>query len=141
MKRVVATTVILLAGAASALAQTSPSQPATPATPQASPAAPSSDTLKNTDVPKTPAAPSMPPSSADKSGLGGPTAGANSFTENQAKTRLESSGFSNVSGLKKDDVLLQIKDKSFVPVWVDPGKNFLCFPTDVPSLPDKPTFK
>ena len=103
MKRVVATTVILLAGAASALAQTSPSQPATPATPQASPAAPSSDTLKNTDVPKTPAAPSMPPSSVDKSGLGGPTAGANSFTENQAKTRLESSGFSNVSGLKKDD--------------------------------------
>ena len=29
-------------------------------------------------------------------------AGANSFTEGQAKSRLENSGFSNVSGLQKD---------------------------------------
>jgi len=32
-----------------------------------------------------------------------PVAGANSFTEGQAKSRIESSGFSNVSALKKDD--------------------------------------
>jgi len=32
-----------------------------------------------------------------------PVAGANSFTEGQAKSRMESSGYSNVSGLKKDD--------------------------------------
>jgi hypothetical protein len=32
-----------------------------------------------------------------------PVAGANSFTEGQAKSRIESSGYSNVLGLKKDD--------------------------------------
>jgi hypothetical protein len=34
---------------------------------------------------------------------GAPVAGANSFTEGQAKSRLESNGFSNVGELKKDD--------------------------------------
>jgi hypothetical protein len=33
---------------------------------------------------------------------GAPVAGANSFTESQAKSRLETNGFSNVSGLQKD---------------------------------------
>jgi hypothetical protein len=32
-----------------------------------------------------------------------PLPGANSFTEGQAKSRLEANGYSNVSGLKKDD--------------------------------------
>jgi len=32
-----------------------------------------------------------------------PVAGANSFTEGQAKSRIESNGYSNVSELKKDD--------------------------------------
>ena len=32
-----------------------------------------------------------------------PVAGANSFTEGQAKSRIESRGYSNVTGLKKDD--------------------------------------
>ena len=32
-----------------------------------------------------------------------PVAGANSFTEGQAKSRIETGGYSNVSGLKKDD--------------------------------------
>src|SRR3954463_5330091 len=32
-----------------------------------------------------------------------PVAGANSFTEGQAKSRIESSGYANVSSLKKDD--------------------------------------
>ena len=32
-----------------------------------------------------------------------PVAGANSFTEGQAKSRIESSGYTQVSGLKKDD--------------------------------------
>jgi hypothetical protein len=31
-----------------------------------------------------------------------PVAGANSFTEGQARSRIESSGFTNVSGLAKD---------------------------------------
>lgn len=34
---------------------------------------------------------------------GAPAAGANSFTENQAKSRIEQRGFTNVSELKKDD--------------------------------------
>lgn len=33
---------------------------------------------------------------------GAPAAGANSFTEGQAKSRIEAQGFSNVSDLKKD---------------------------------------
>jgi hypothetical protein len=33
---------------------------------------------------------------------GAPVAGANSFTEGQAKSRIETNGFSNVSGLAKD---------------------------------------
>jgi len=32
-----------------------------------------------------------------------PVAGANSFTEGQAKSRIEARGFSNVTELKKDD--------------------------------------
>ena len=32
-----------------------------------------------------------------------PLPGANSFTESQAKSRLESNGYSNVGALKKDD--------------------------------------
>ena len=34
---------------------------------------------------------------------GAPVAGANSFTEGQAKSRIEDNGFTNVSDLKKDD--------------------------------------
>jgi hypothetical protein len=34
---------------------------------------------------------------------GAPVAGANSFTEGQAKSRIEERGYSNVSELKKDD--------------------------------------
>ena len=33
---------------------------------------------------------------------GAPAAGANSFTEGQAKSRIETNGFSDVSGLAKD---------------------------------------
>ena len=33
---------------------------------------------------------------------GAPAAGANSFTESQAKSRIETNGFANVSGLAKD---------------------------------------
>lgn len=48
---------------------------------------------------KTPAVnkPNSPPTP------GAPVAGANSFTEGQAKSRIEAKGFTAVSGLKKDD--------------------------------------
>jgi hypothetical protein len=47
---------------------------------------------------KTPAVntPNSPPNP------GAPAAGANSFTEGQAKSRIEDKGFKNVSGLQKD---------------------------------------
>jgi hypothetical protein len=32
-----------------------------------------------------------------------PVAGSNSFTEGQARSRIEAAGFSNVTGLQKDD--------------------------------------
>ncbi len=41
-----------------------------------------------------------PKADADKNA---PLPGANSFTEGQAKSRLEANGYSNVAGLKKDD--------------------------------------
>jgi len=41
--------------------------------------------------------------SPNTSNAAAPVAGANSFTEGQAKSRIESSGFSNVSALNKDD--------------------------------------
>ena len=34
---------------------------------------------------------------------GAPVAGANSFTEGQARSRIEAKGFKNISGLQKDD--------------------------------------
>ena len=42
-------------------------------------------------------APNAPPNP------GAPVAGANSFTEGQAKSRIESNGYANVSELRKDD--------------------------------------
>ncbi len=41
--------------------------------------------------------------SATENNPGAPVAGANSFTEGQAKSRIESHGFSNVTDLKKDN--------------------------------------
>ena len=48
----------------------------------------------NTPAVNSPNSPSNP---------GAPVAGANSFTEGQARSRIEDKGFKNVSGLKKDD--------------------------------------
>ena len=52
-----------------------------------------------------------------------PVAGANSFTEGEAKSRIEKMGFSNVSDLKKDDKGVwrgrAMKDGKSVDVSVD----------------------
>ncbi len=48
----------------------------------------------NTPAVTTPSTPTNPAA---------PVAGSNSFTEGQAKSRLETDGYSGVSGLKKDD--------------------------------------
>lgn len=41
--------------------------------------------------------------SSDQNNANTPVAGRNSFTEGQAKSRIEGAGYSNVSGLQKDD--------------------------------------
>jgi hypothetical protein len=41
-------------------------------------------------------------SNTDRNNPGAPAAGANSFTEGQAKSRIEGAGYSNVSSLAKD---------------------------------------
>ena len=55
----------------------------------------------------TPTPPSSKPSSVATSATPAPAmapvAGANSFTEGQARKRLEDQGYTNVTGLKKDD--------------------------------------
>ena len=45
---------------------------------------------------------SSPAVSSHANNPGAPAAGANSFTEGQAKSRIEGAGYSNVSGLVKD---------------------------------------
>ena len=46
--------------------------------------------------------PSTPAIGTKDQHTGAPAAGANSFTEGQAKSRIESAGFTNVTGLTKD---------------------------------------
>lgn len=41
--------------------------------------------------------------SSDQNNSNRPVTGANSFTEGQAKSRIEQAGFTNVTALKKDD--------------------------------------
>jgi opacity protein-like surface antigen len=41
--------------------------------------------------------------SSDKPSTAAPVAGRNSFTEGEAKSRIEAKGFSNLTDLKKDD--------------------------------------
>lgn len=54
------------------------------------------------NAPNTPRTPVAPPSPAvTQPNL--PSPGANSFTETQAKSRIEAGGYANVSALKKDE--------------------------------------
>lgn len=74
----------------SAFAQTTPA-PADPAAPMADPATPAPD----------PAAPAAPKAPAAQNG--DVTPGANSFTEAQARSWLEESGYTDVSGLAQSE--------------------------------------
>jgi len=47
--------------------------------------------------------PAVIATSPDAKGTVPPVAGANSFTEGEARSRLEGSGYINVTGLRKDD--------------------------------------
>ncbi len=102
----------VLAIALPALAQTTPPGPPAPTVPGpmgqtqtgTAPAAPGTAPT----VPGTTLKPGVPDSTATapivpKAVPGAPVAGANSFTESQAKARIEASGYTDVSALKKDD--------------------------------------
>jgi hypothetical protein len=79
---------------------------------------PSASPPANPDA-RTPAvsSPNSPPNP------GAPAAGANSFTEGQAKSRIEDRGYAKVSGLRKDDTGVwrgtAMKDGKSVNVSVD----------------------
>lgn len=64
-------------------------------------------TMSATAVAQTPPANSGPGNKAvnqtNTNNPGAPVSGANSFTEGQAKSRIEAEGFTDISALKKDD--------------------------------------
>ncbi len=90
MFRIATAAVALMLGIASAQAQSTTTPPATPGSPAPSGSASSGPGNKAVNSPNTTANP------------GAPVAGANSFTEGQAKARIESLGYSNVTELQKD---------------------------------------
>jgi opacity protein-like surface antigen len=57
---------------------------------------------QNTRPPANPDASTPAVASPNAHNPGAPAAGANSFTEGQAKSRIEAAGYSNISGLTKD---------------------------------------
>ncbi len=67
--------------------------------------------------------PSVTTSNANKKTAAAPVKGANSFTMNEARRRIEAGGFSQVSGLKKDsDGIWRgkgMRDGAAVPVYCD----------------------
>ena len=94
MKKYLLTAAFVAASALTAIAQTSPATTAAPdATTAPSTTAPAATTDGNTPAVATPE--TVNPTA--------PVEGANSFTEAQAKSRIEARGFTNVSALKKDD--------------------------------------
>jgi hypothetical protein len=102
---VVAVAASLFAGHAFAQA-TSPANPPSTAAqaPKAdtAPAAPRTDAQNQ--VPPAAKGPSNPAVRTEEGNIAtAPVAGANSFTEGEAKSRIEARGFANVSELKKDD--------------------------------------
>lgn len=93
---VIAVAASLLAG--QALAQnTSPSNPPAVQAPKAEKSAPAAPRAA-ADGPSNPAVKTEEGNNASR-----PVAGANSFTEGEAKSRIEARGFANVTELKKDD--------------------------------------
>lgn len=95
MKRLLVTGVIMALGTGLAIGQTTAPAPGAPGVaPNAGP---------NT-APNTAPMPTQRPNQAVQGQpSSGPLPGANSFTEAQARERIQNSGFGNVTGLRKDD--------------------------------------
>jgi protein CpxP len=97
MRLVLATAAVALLSSA-AIAQTSGSAGSSPT---AQPGASSNSSANGTTGSSNPAVNVKPAGSPESTGSLEP--GANSFTEAQARARLEAQGFANVTDLKKDD--------------------------------------
>ena len=105
------TSFVVAVAAASLLAGQAFAQPANPPAdlqaPKAEKAPAPPATAPHTDAHKGPAAAEGPSNPAIRTEEGNnasrPVAGANSFTEGEAKSRIEARGFANVSELTKDD--------------------------------------
>lgn len=85
---------LVLVSAFSLLAAGASAQTADPGTQP--PIAPPADTMMPRDT-------TMPPTGAQPTTPTPPIAGANSFTEDQAKSHIEKMGYTNVTDLKKDE--------------------------------------
>jgi len=76
-----------------------------------------------TPVNTSPIPPAVSTTNADSQTTAAPVAGANSFTESEAKARLQSHGYTNVSALRKDSQSIwrgkAMKDGKSVDVSVD----------------------
>jgi hypothetical protein len=94
--RIVFTTLIAatILGSAALAQSTAPNAPAAPRTPPSDNAHPSTGSSNRAVNPS-------PAGSPERTGSVQP--GANSFTEGQARSRIEAHGFSNVSDLHRDD--------------------------------------
>ncbi len=112
----------LLATAASAqTAPTSPSQPNPPAVTTAPDAA--LPVAPNTTAPAAAAGDRNQAVATTGANAAQPAKGANSFTDGEARRRMESSGYSTIADLKKDDDGIwhgsATKDGAKVGVWLD----------------------
>ena len=91
MRKFLGAAAVLAVAASPVLAQTTPAKPV--------------PTMQNTTTATTPGTVLQPNATTApmKAVPDAPLAGANSFTESQAKARFEANGFTNVSGLRKDE--------------------------------------
>jgi periplasmic protein CpxP/Spy len=100
MRLACATLTALAALSTSALAQSNPTT-SSPMRPMANPGAPGPSATDSTAGSSNPAVTVKPEGSPESTGAVEP--GANSFTEGQARSRIEAQGFGNVVELRKDE--------------------------------------
>jgi opacity protein-like surface antigen len=113
MRSLLITTAVasLAIGSASAQNVSSPTTPVTPppaaqtepATPPEATPDPGKAALPRIAIPPTKSDPPPAIKTTEGNNPGAPVAGANSFTEGQAKSRIEARGYTNVSSLTKDN--------------------------------------
>jgi protein CpxP len=101
MKRFMLAGIALQLSVLPALAQNTTTSPSRAPTPAADPSTPMTGAGRDTTSTKPAAGAAMRPDQSTSSAQVGAAPGANSFTEAQARARLEKNGFTQVSGLAK----------------------------------------